>query len=109
MGIMLARTLSILIALTALVAAPLRAQSLADLARQEAERRKDAPEGPRVITNKDLPGGGGGGVAPGAPSPPKRAAAAQASKDPKSDASSATASDTKGKDGDAVKDQKYWA
>jgi hypothetical protein len=50
---------AILVLLLAAVAAagvrPLRAQSLADVARQEAERRKAIKEGARVYTNKDLP------------------------------------------------------
>jgi DNA repair exonuclease SbcCD ATPase subunit len=33
---------------------PLRAQSLADVARAEEARRKDAKQSPKVITNKDL-------------------------------------------------------
>ena len=103
---MLARVLFIVIALTALIAAPLPAQSLADLARQEAERRQDVPENTRVITNKDLPGGG---VGARAATPAKPAADTVPTKDPKSDATSPGASGTKGKDEDAVKDQKYWA
>jgi hypothetical protein len=105
MGIVLARITSIVIVLTPLLLAPLRAQSLADLAREEAERRKDTPESTRVITNKDLPGGG----ATRAASPAKPAAIPQTSTDTKSDATAATASGTKGKDDEPVKDQKYWA
>ena len=106
---MLARIVSIGMLLAALAPAALSAQSLADLARQEAERRKETPDTPRVITNKDLPGGAkGGGASTTAPTA-KPTADGSSAKDAKTDGKTADASGTKGKDAEPVKDQKYWA
>jgi len=106
---MLARLITLTVfALTLAAVRPLGAQSLADLARQEAERRKDASGTTKVITNKDLPGGGG--TAAPAASAPKTPSDAQASKATgKTDSKTAEASGTKGKDDETVKDEKYWA
>ena len=81
----------------------LGAQSLADVAKKEEERRKSTPQASKVYTNKDLspvPGGA-------APPPP----AATDGKDAKEAPAAKDAKDGKGgdaKDG-AVKDQKYWS
>ncbi len=53
-----------------LFAATVQAQSLADLARKEEERRKGVPESAKVYTNKDL------NAVPGPSAPPPPAAAA---------------------------------
>jgi len=105
---MLARVITLTVFVLTIAPVQLRAQSLADLARQEAERRKDASGTPKVITNKDLPGGGG--TAAPATSAPRTAADGQASKPTgKVDSKAAEASGTKGKDDETVKDEKYWA
>ena len=106
---MLARLIALTFsALMLAPAPPLGAQSLADLARQEAERRKDASGTTKVITNKDLPGGGG--TAAPAAAAPKTASDGQTSKAAgKTDSKTAEASGTKGKDDETVKDEKYWA
>ena len=88
------------------LAAPLAAQSLADLARKEEERRKTVPKPAKVYTNKDL------NSVPSPPAPPPAAAAAD-TKDAK-DANKA-ATDAKAaadKNPDAAKDPKdqaYWS
>src|SRR5713226_3669177 len=74
--------------------APVFAQSLADVARKEEERRKTIKEPAKVISNKDL-------TAPRAPSPaPAPPASATAAKDAK---------DAAGKEGEPAKDQAYWS
>jgi len=87
-------------------AALVRAQSLADVARKEEERRKAVTEPAKVYTNKDL-----------RPAPPGSSPVADA-KDNKDaaakDAKDAAAKDAAGKDGAAskdsgTKDQKYWS
>jgi hypothetical protein len=92
---------------------PLAAQSLADLSRQEEERRKSLKEPAKVITNKDL-----GGAAPASAAPPPSSQAApetaagsesstakpgEAGKDAQKDIDKAK--DSK----DPAKDQKYWS
>jgi hypothetical protein len=85
-------------------AAPLRAQSLADVARQEEARRKEIRQPARVYTNKDLvsvPSTSprtASATAPAAPDPAGENAAKDAAKDAK---------DTK--DPGGVKDQAYWS
>jgi hypothetical protein len=59
-----------LIPLLAAFVAPLRAQSLADLSRQEEDRRKTIKQPAKVYTNKDL-----GQVPPGPAPPPATATA----------------------------------
>src|SRR5438046_589308 len=78
-----------------------RAQSLADVAKKEEERRKTVSQPAKVYTNKDLNPVPGGSAAP--------AAAKDAGKDSK-DAAAKDAKDGDGKDGAAKdqKDQKYW-
>jgi len=89
-----------LISLLATIIAPLRAQSLADLSRQEEERRKTINRPAKVYTNKDL------GQVPPAPSvPPPAAAAGDSTREADKD------SKEKSKDGSAgsPKDQAYWS
>jgi hypothetical protein len=91
-------------------ARPVRAQSLADAARKEAERRKTVKEAGNTITNKDLPNtplsstSASSGVVDAAPAP-----ATPQSKDAADKAKAADAAN-KDKDKDAAKpkDQKYW-
>ena len=90
-----------LMSLLAAIIAPLGAQLLADLSRQEEQRRKMINRPAKVYTNKDL------GQVPPAPSvtPPTPAAA-----DPAREADRDKDSKEKSKDGSAggVKDQAYW-
>jgi len=97
---------------------PLRAQSLADVARAEEARRKDVKQSPKVITNKDL-----APVAP--PSTPATAdgvapadgADKSASKDKAATKDQKAGGDGPAKDKDTageapkekVKDQAYWS
>jgi hypothetical protein len=86
-------------------AAPLAAQSLADVAKKEEERRKQIKAPSKVLTNKDL------AEVPPAPAPESGAAAAS-DKPASADAGTAPADKDKSapaKDGTEVKDQKYWS
>src|SRR5436189_2654336 len=88
--------------------APLVAQSLADVARKEEERRKSLPDSGKVYTNKDLSPVPPSPAAP--PSPP--AAAEKPAKASDSTADTDKAKDSTDKDAGApglVKDQAYWA
>ena len=76
--------------------APLLAQSLADIARKEEERRKMLKEPAKVYTNKDL------GAVPPAP-PPVETPVLEAAKD------ADKADKAEGEDEKVVKDQAYWA
>ena len=83
---------------------PLRAQSLAELAKKEEERRKGVPEPAKVYTNKDLtavPGGTPAASIPAAPAADAGAAPAAASAPADGDAASKPAGQ--------VKDQAYWS
>lgn len=81
-------------------AVPLRAQSLADVAKKEEERRKSVPAPAKVYTNKDLTA-----VPEGTPPPNSIPAPAPAT--PAAPAASAPASKDAGTG--EVKDQAYWA
>src|SRR5262245_1217228 len=104
------RTLAGWVSAAAFVSAavPLGAQSLADLARKEEERRKTITEPSKVYTNKDLT------AAPPVSSPPP--AAATAASTPASGAAEpAKPADNKNANAsgetaekDSVKDQAYW-
>lgn len=88
-------------------AALVRAQSLADVARKEEERRKAVTEPAKVYTNKDLRPAPPGS-APVADAKDNKDAAAKDAKD------AAAKKDAAGKDGAAskdsgTKDQKYWS
>jgi hypothetical protein len=79
-----------------------RAQSLADVAKKEEERRKTLPEVAKVYTNKDLTAVPAGST----PSPP-----ASKPGDASKDAGKAAkdAKDKDDKDKEPAKDQAYWA
>lgn len=86
-----------------LIAAPLAAQTLADVAKKEEERRKDIKAPSKVITNKDL------SPVPESSTPPP---AAPASTSPAGEAKDKDAKDQDAKDKDSKeppKDQAYWA
>lgn len=82
----------------AAVAAPSFAQSLAEVARKEEERRKTIKQPAKVITNADLKPG----IQSSMPAPPATEAAAAAAS-----TSAGSATDDKSKTGQQ-KDQKYW-
>jgi hypothetical protein len=88
-----------------LIAWPASGQSLADVAKKEADRRKSVPEPAKVYTNKDL-----SPVPAGSPPPPPAADAsaktADADKDKKADDKAETAEKTAKP---PVKDQAYWS
>jgi hypothetical protein len=90
-----------------LFATAAQAQSLAELARREEERRKGVPETAKVYTNKDL----NAGPAPSTPPPAASSAvpAADAAKDAgkEKDAKDVKEKDSNGKE--IVKDKAYWA
>ena len=91
--------------------APLSAQSLAAVAKQEEERRKTIKQPSKVLTNKDLK------PVPAAPEPAAAAAPkADAPKDAAADTARDTSKDASAKDAAAapaaaptVKDQAYWS
>jgi hypothetical protein len=95
-----------------LLAATVQAQSLADLARKEEERRKNIAEAAKVYTNKDL------NAAPSSSMPPVAAIPAKPPADAK-DAGKGKDKDQEAKDGEKkekdangkeiVKDKAYWA
>ena len=89
----------------ALSASPLSAQSLADVARKEAERRKAIKDQGKVISNQDLPN------APLVPitSPPPDAPAGSAAADAKPAVPDSSTKGKDDKDGSKAKDQSYWA
>jgi hypothetical protein len=96
----------LLLVLTAIgISVPLRAQSLAEVAKKEEERRKALPSQAKVYTNKDL-------TAPpaGTPPAPSGAAATQSLADAARSAADGdkAAKDTEGK-GSEPKNQAYWA
>lgn len=89
-----------------LVAPVARAQSLAELAKKEEDRRKAVPAPAKVYTNKDLgpvPAGSPPPAAPATPAPSDTPATKSADGDAKSDTKSTAA------DKGPVKDQAYWA
>ena len=86
--------------------APLAAQSLAELARQEDERRKSIAQPAKVITNKDL--APAPVPAPAAPEPaPPAADAGKAAAKPGADAEAPKAPEPGA--APAVRDQAYWS
>jgi hypothetical protein len=85
---------------------PLFAQSLADVAKKEEDRRKTIPVPAKVYTNKDL-----GAVPPGPPPPVETpVASSEAAKDAGKDTKDkdSAGKDAKGTD-TAAKDQAYWS
>ena len=104
------KTLLHIVALTAFAAsaAPLAAQSLADVARKEEARRKDIKTPSKVLTNKDL------SEVPPATAPASSSASSSAPSSSTSDSSSSTPAPAASeggatKDGAGVKDQKYYS
>jgi hypothetical protein len=98
----------VLVAVAAVAARPARAQTLADVARKEAERRKEVKEPPKTFTNDDLQPAGPASSAPSAATADK-----DKSKDGKdADVKGGDAAKDKGtnaaKDAGAAKDQTYW-
>jgi hypothetical protein len=88
---------------------PAGAQSLADVARKEENRRQAIKQPSKVLTNKDL-----GSVPPATPAGAEKPAAAEKSAAEKSAAENAEKGTTTDKepakrDGEPVKDEKYWA
>jgi len=79
------------------------AQSLADVAKKEEERRKKAPEPAKVYTNKDL------GAVPASSPAPAPAAGTAAAKPAEPAKDEKDAKDKDAKDKDAPKDKAYWA
>jgi hypothetical protein len=96
------------VALVLLAAGVARAQTLADVAKKEEERRKGVSEPAKVYTNKDLKPGRPGSTQPAAADgKDAKSDAAAEGKDGK-DGKDATAKD--GKDAkEPAKDQKYWS
>jgi hypothetical protein len=94
-----------LMLLLAAIAVPLRAQSLADLSRQEEERRKTIKVPAKVYTNKDL------GQAPPAPSaqPPAGAKSEGARDADKEPGEKADKEKDKDRPAGTAKDQVYWS
>ena len=93
-----------------LFASAAQAQSLAELARKEEERRKNVPETGKVYTNKDLNAAPG----PSAPAPAGSSAApaADAAKDAAKEKDAKGVKDAKEKDvngKEVVKDKAYWS
>jgi hypothetical protein len=90
--------------------APLRAQSLGDVAKKEDERRKAVASAGKVYTNKDLPSvpAPAPGASPAAAPPAKGGADASPDKEDKEDKQTDAQSDAT-KDKPAPKDQAYWA
>jgi hypothetical protein len=90
-----------------LIAPPARAQSLADIAKKEEDRRKTVPAPSKVYTNKDL------NAAPAGSPPPASAVPAVSSDDPAKAADGAAKGEPSklaaAADKAPVKDQAYWA
>jgi len=91
------------VALLVAVAAPVFAQSLADLAKKEEERRKKIPDPAKVYTNKDLTAAPAPSTPAASPVPAVPAAAPSAPNDAAKDKEAAA------KDKEPAKDQAYWA
>src|SRR6266511_4295558 len=81
------------------LAAPICAQTLADIARKEEERRKTVPQPAKVYTNKDL-----ASVPPSA-APPAAAPASGVAKDAAKDTKDKDAKDKDSKDKGLAKDK----
>lgn len=103
MGIRFAVVITVAAATILAAAGPVRAQSLADVARKEEQRRKDIKDPAKVYTNKDLE------PAPAASAPAADAAAPASPSDSSPPAKADKPADTAGKsDKGEVKDQAYW-
>jgi hypothetical protein len=91
------------VALLVAGAAPVFAQSLADLAKKEEERRKKIPDPAKVYTNKDL------SSTPAPSTPPASATPAAPAATPAAPKDAATDKEAAAKDKEPPKDQKFWA
>jgi hypothetical protein len=94
-------------AIVLLFAAAAQAQTLADLARKEEERRKTVPEAAKVYTNKDLNPTPASSTAPPAASSATPTADAAKDAGKEKDAKDVKEKDANGKE--VVKDRAYWA
>jgi hypothetical protein len=125
------RLLTIAVVAVSLAGAAAAAQSLADVAKREEERRKDVKTPSKVLTNQDLtpapatgtpaaPAPGGGGTKTGEAADAAKDAAKDKDgkdakdkdakdKDPKDQDKAKDAKDKDAKDKEPVKDQKYWS
>jgi hypothetical protein len=83
-------------------AMPVSAQSLADVAKKEEERRKTISEPAKVYTNKDLSSVPASSTPPAAASTPASGSTAPAAATPAKE-------DDKDKPKEPAKDQKYWS
>ena len=93
------------LAAAGLVCMPVRAQSLADVAKKEEERRQKVATPTKVYTNKDLKAPSG----PAAPVPPTHETpAGDAAKDSGTDAKTKTSKSGEAVDKDPVKGQAFW-
>jgi hypothetical protein len=90
-----------------LIAPPARAQSLAEVARKEEERRKTVTVPAKVYTNKDLNAVPAGSPTVSSPAPAKPADEAPKTAD--GDAKSSAPKTAEADDKAPAKDQKYWA
>ena len=101
----MSKPIVLLLLILAAVAGSARAQSLADVAKKEEERRKTLPDGAKVYTNKDLTTVPSGSTPPPPASKPGDGStdAGKAAKDAKD------AKDKDDKDKEPAKDQAYWA
>ncbi len=81
------------------------AQSLADVAKKEEERRKTVPAPAKVYTNKDLTAPPAGS----APAAPAAAAGAAKTADPAKEAADKAAKDKEDKDATPAKDEAFWS
>jgi hypothetical protein len=88
-------------------APPVGAQSLADVAKKEADRRKTVPEPAKVYTNKDLSPVPPGSSSPAAPAPD--ASAKTGDTDKKGDDKGEKAEKSEKGEKEPVKDQAYWS
>jgi hypothetical protein len=89
-----------------LIAPPVQAQSLADIARKEEERRKTVAAPAKVYTNKDLHAVPAGAPTASTPAPGK--AADEAPKAADGDGKGSAPKTANADDKAAAKDQKYW-
>jgi hypothetical protein len=97
---------SALIILAGVLPGPARGQSLADVARQEAERRKEVEQPTKTFTNRDLPNAPAPSSTPAPSEPSSAKPAGAAASGGKSDEGKTAGKET---GSDKSKDQKYWA
>jgi hypothetical protein len=110
MTVMHARPVVVLVLILAGIgfSAPLRAQTLADVAKKEEERRKTVRKPAKVYTNKDLSAAPAGSVSP-APAPNPSQIAGEPSTAAADAAKGAMGNDKGATGGGSARDQAYWA